>query len=84
MNSYLMWNDESKIKMVGATGLEPATSCSQSTRATNCATPRHRCEISLVSKNNFGSQSMFWFESDLGKKNEPTIENEVGRCRRDR
>ncbi len=26
--------------MVGATGFEPATSWSQTTRATNCATPR--------------------------------------------
>ena len=29
-----------KIKMVGAVGLEPATFCSQSRRATNCAMPR--------------------------------------------
>ena len=29
-----------KLEMVGATGFEPMTSCSQSTRATNCATPR--------------------------------------------
>lgn len=28
------------VVIVGVTGLEPATSCSQSTRATNCATPR--------------------------------------------
>ena len=27
-------------KLVGVTGFEPATSCSQSKRATNCATPR--------------------------------------------
>ena len=26
--------------MVGVTGFEPAASCSQSRRATNCATPR--------------------------------------------
>jgi hypothetical protein len=26
--------------MVGVTGLEPVASCSQSRRATNCATPR--------------------------------------------
>ena len=28
--------------VVGVTGLEPATSSSRTTRATNCATPRHR------------------------------------------
>ena len=28
------------IRMVGVTGFEPAASCSQSRRATNCATPR--------------------------------------------
>ena len=28
------------INMVEATGIEPATSWSQTTRATNCATPR--------------------------------------------
>ena len=27
--------------MVGVTGLEPAAFCSQSRRATNCATPRN-------------------------------------------
>ncbi len=27
--------------LVGVTGFEPATSCSQSKRATNCATPRN-------------------------------------------
>ena len=31
-----------KKKRIGETGLEPATSCSQRTRATNCATPRLR------------------------------------------
>lgn len=30
----------SPLKMVGVTGLEPAASCSQSRRSTNCATPR--------------------------------------------
>ena len=35
--------------MVGVTGLEPATSCSQSTRATNCATPRLK-EMGLYEK----------------------------------
>ena len=30
----------SKIEFVGAAGFEPTTSCSQSRRATNCATPR--------------------------------------------
>lgn len=34
--------------MVGATGLEPATSASQTQRATNCATPRW-CYISTFS-----------------------------------
>ena len=29
--------------MVEVTGLEPAASCSQSKRATNCATPRNMC-----------------------------------------
>ena len=29
------------FSLVGVTGLEPAASCSQSTRATNCATPRN-------------------------------------------
>ena len=28
------------VGLVGVTGIEPATSCSQSMRATNCATPR--------------------------------------------
>ena len=31
-----------KQKMVWVTGLEPATSTSQKSRATNCATPRSR------------------------------------------
>ncbi len=34
--------DTKSGKMVGVTGFEPATSWSQTTRATNCATPR--CE----------------------------------------
>ena len=32
--------DHERSRMDGATGLEPAASCSQSKRATNCATPR--------------------------------------------
>ena len=32
--------DFRQLFLVGVTGLEPAASCSQSTRATNCATPR--------------------------------------------
>lgn len=36
-------------KVVGVTGLEPATSCSQSTRATICATPRSiSCVVLMV------------------------------------
>ena len=34
--------------MVGVTGFEPATSCSQSRRATNCATPRYSFLILLT------------------------------------
>ena len=30
-----------RFDLVEVTGLEPAASCSQSKRATNCATPRH-------------------------------------------
>jgi dihydrofolate synthase/folylpolyglutamate synthase len=53
--------------LVGATGFEPATSCSQNTRATNCATPRSerkRYHISLivrdVSPNNIVSRDNQW------------------------
>ena len=34
--------------MVGATGLEPATSASQTQRATNCATPRYLDYITKI------------------------------------
>lgn len=33
----------SNVLMVEVTGIEPATSWSQTTRATNCATPGYRC-----------------------------------------
>ena len=33
------------FQLVGVTGFEPATSCSQSRRATNCATPRNSLNI---------------------------------------
>ena len=39
----------SSLFMVEVTGLEPAASCSQSKRATNCATPRFLLHI--ISKN---------------------------------
>ena len=35
------------LDMVGVKGFEPPTSCSQSRRATNCATPRNFYEIVL-------------------------------------
>ena len=35
------------VFMVGVKGFEPPTSCSQSRRATNCATPRNFYEIVL-------------------------------------
>ena len=35
------------FKMVGVTGLEPATSCSQSTRAPICATPRYGVPLGI-------------------------------------
>ena len=31
--------------LVGVTGFEPAASCSQSKRATNCATSRDKCKM---------------------------------------
>ena len=39
-NGYLYQNNRSFL--VGVTGLEPAASCSQSRRATSCATPRRQ------------------------------------------
>ena len=36
------WYHNYRANMVEVTGLEPAASCSQSKRATNCATPRYR------------------------------------------
>ena len=48
------------LRMVGVTGFEPAASCSQSRRATNCATPRKkqqqqmpRCCCFLVGEEGF-------------------------------
>ncbi len=61
--------------MVGVTGLEPAASCSQSRRATNCATPRFIYYITqaekrqekfaeilifLISANFLYTQQLFW------------------------
>ena len=51
--STFSWDDENtsciSTGLVGATGLEPATSCSQSTHATNCATPRQTTKIAFFS-----------------------------------
>ena len=54
--------------MVGATGFEPATSCSQNTRATNCATPRSErkrylirtilCELQLIHRQGRDNQRL--------------------------
>ena len=35
-------------KMVGVAGVEPATSCSQSKRASHCATPRRCCSYKIL------------------------------------
>ena len=40
-----------RLPMVGVTGFEPAASCSQSRRATNCATPRFVFCVSLLRLN---------------------------------
>ena len=37
-----------RLFLVGVTGFEPAASCSQSRRATNCATPRYYSVFALV------------------------------------
>jgi hypothetical protein len=39
--AYVVWSQRKFMSRVGVTGLEPATSWSRTTRATNCATPRH-------------------------------------------
>ena len=48
--------------LVEVTGLEPAASCSQSTRATNCATPRYLVSIqriiSCAARYRFGAAEM--------------------------
>ena len=42
------------VSLVGVVGLEPTASCSQSTHATNCATPR----ISVHPRNSVGACSL--------------------------
>ncbi len=44
----------SPLIMVEVTGFEPATPCSQSTYATNCATPRQQsCKKNCITKSFF-------------------------------
>ena len=40
-NKKTRWQNHRAFLLVEVTGLEPAASCSQSRRATNCATPRY-------------------------------------------
>ena len=44
--------------MVGVAGVEPATSCSQSKRASHCATPRLNVYIKYLLFRNYSSEQL--------------------------
>lgn len=53
--------DTKSGKMVGMTGLEPATSWSQTTRATNCATSRQENETGKLPPRLVSRKRKTWF-----------------------
>ena len=57
------------VLMVGVTGFEPAASCSQSRRATNCATPRDTLSYSIIIVAKYGEKVKGVF-LEKKKKNE--------------
>ena len=51
------------------TGLEPAASCSQSRRATNCATPRYKTSLVVIDKLSAGYRGILGFAASCGSQN---------------